>query len=175
MGFQDWKKLLSFPLWIKALRGELCSNLFGAPCRHQWPTSLSAYGRPVRQEGTLPKTWWDPKAYTEAGLIVKSHSWERETRHSVVSTEGGHCPGVHWTLFSQMLSVLPLHLKNRSMTKNEGEKSYLTTKSYKKLRSRQNRKKKPGKLSIWHVIFWRQVQQRKIQIICNKARIDYSN
>lgn len=71
------------------------------------------------KEGSLPKSdFLRPKL--RAGPTVKLFTFlEKREQASVVSIEGGHCPGVPWTFFE--ISGLPLHLKNKknsTMTDN---------------------------------------------------------
>lgn len=57
-----------------------------------------------------------PRLQIETGLTVKQFTFlGKREQASVVSNEGGHCPGVHWTFFE--ISVLLLHLKNRKNRK----------------------------------------------------------
>lgn len=111
--------------WLTSLRsrakvpsGNLCSVWWALrPSLAKLASTLWEASHEVRESPQDLISWPQPRAGPTVKLFIFLGKREQA---SVVSIEGGHCPGVPWTFFE--ISGLLLHLKNKknsTMTDNE--------------------------------------------------------
>lgn len=147
---------------LKAISGQTASALWEAShVERESPQDLISWGHNLRAGPTV-------KLFTFLG---------KREQASVVSIEGGHCPGIPWTFFE--ISGLLLHLKNKknsTMTDNEWGKrqlSGLKLKTYKKLRKQTNRQKDKQPYNLESIILKASTAEKN-KNYC-KQRKDHSN
>lgn len=87
-------------------------------------TRVRPTGGQPQWKGVCPR-WDNLRSQPRSGPIVKLFKFlGKREQASVVSIEGGHCPGVPWIFFE--ISGLLLHLKNKknsTMTDTNEEKN----------------------------------------------------